>query len=252
VISMPTLRTYLRYVLPPVAVLALPLAYTCTPAQTGGGSPAFAESGVRLVAEGNANGAVACARCPGFDGASDGSGAFPILAQQSAAYLNKQLHDYASGARDNAIMSTIAKRLTPQEMYAVSQYYQAQRPDLPLKNTRDQNAVSRGEELAYTGQLSPRVQSCVSCHGPEGRGEPPTVPYLAGQYPSYIRGQLEAYRRGYRVNPQMGVIGHNVSRQDAAAVAAYFGQLSIPNTVTESTHAPAQATSSARRPSKSR
>jgi cytochrome c553 len=252
VISMLTLQTCSRYALLPVAAAALTLFCVSLLSQTGDAAPALAQVGAHLVAEGNANGAVACARCHGFDGASDGSGAFPILARQSVTYLNKQLHDYASGARDNAVMSNIAKRLTPQEMYAVSQYYQSRSPDLPLKSTRDQTTVSRGEELAYTGQLSPRIQSCVSCHGPEGRGEPPTVPYLAGQYPSYIRGQLEAYRRGYRVNPQMGIIGHNLSKQDAAAVAAYFGQLSIPNIVTESIHVPAQATSSTRPTSKSR
>jgi len=249
---MPTLRTYLRHALPLAAVVALPLVYIGSLAQTGGEEPALIQAGARLVAEGNGNGTVACARCHGFDGASDGSGAFPILARQSAAYLNKQLHDYASGARDNAVMSNIAKRLTPQEMNAVSLYYQSRRPDLLLKSTRNQAAVSRGEELAYIGQLSPRVQSCVSCHGPEGRGEPPSVPYLSGQYQSYIRGQLEAYRRGFRVNPQMGVIGHNLSRQDAEAVAAYFSQLSIPNLTTEPTHGPTQAVSTARTPSTSR
>ena len=251
-ISMPTLRTYLRYALPPVAVIALPLICISSLAQKGGEAPALEQAGARLVAEGNANKAIACARCHGFDGASDGSGAFPILARQSAAYLNKQLHDYASGTRDNAVMSNIASRLTSQEMYAVSQYYQSRRPDLPLKSAHDQTTFSRGEELAYTGQLSPRIQSCVSCHGPEGRGEPPSVPYLSGQYQSYIRGQLEAYRRGYRVNPQMGVIGHNLSRQDATAVASYFSQLSIPNLTTESTHGPAEAASSVRSSSKSR
>jgi cytochrome c553 len=252
VIPMTTLRTCIRYALAPIATVAIAVASSSALAQTAGAAPTMAEAGPRLVAEGNASGAVACARCHGFDGASDGSGAFPILARQSATYLNKQLHDYASGIRDNAVMGNIAKRLTTQEMYEVSEYYQSRRPDLPLKSVHDEATLARGEDLAYRGQLNPRVQACVSCHGPEGKGEPPTVPYLSGQYQSYLRGQLEAYRRGYRVNPQMSVIGHNLSQQDAAAVAAYFSQLSLPNSATESTHGPEQAASSARPPSKSR
>ena len=55
--------------------------------------------GAEIVAHGTSAGAVACARCHGFDGLSDGSGAFPILANQSADYLSKQLRDFASGTR---------------------------------------------------------------------------------------------------------------------------------------------------------
>ena len=43
----------------------------------------------------------------------------PRLAGQSADYLQKQLNDYATGARatgPNGIMPTIAKRLSPDDM----------------------------------------------------------------------------------------------------------------------------------------
>src|SRR5271169_5546680 len=78
---------------------------------------------VRIVAEGTTRGAVACARCHGFDGASDGSGAFPRLDGQSAQYLAEQLRHFASGARQNALMQPIAKGLKDDEIEAVSQYY---------------------------------------------------------------------------------------------------------------------------------
>ena len=54
-------------------------------------------------------GAPACAQCHAFNGGSDGSGAFPRIAGQSAYYLGKQLRDFTSGVRANAIMSPIAK-----------------------------------------------------------------------------------------------------------------------------------------------
>jgi cytochrome c553 len=137
-------------------------------------------------------------------------------------------------------MSNIARNLDPKEMEAVAEYYYTRRPDLQVHRVHDAAALQRGEELAIVGQLAPRVQACISCHGPQGMGEPPTVPYLAGQYQRYIQAQLEAYRRGDRVNPQMGVIGHNLSKQDAAAVAAYFDQLTIPAPAPESPYGKAK------------
>ena len=79
--------------------------------------------GAQIVAQGTARGAVACARCHGFDGASDGSGAFPRLDGQSPQYLAEQLRHFASGARQNALMQPIAKGLKDDEIAAVAQYY---------------------------------------------------------------------------------------------------------------------------------
>jgi cytochrome c553 len=46
--------------------------------------------GAVIVAQGTAAGAPGCARCHAFNGVSDGSGAFPRIAGQSAYYLAKQ------------------------------------------------------------------------------------------------------------------------------------------------------------------
>ena len=72
--------------------------------------PADAKHGAVIVAQGTATGAPACAQCHAFSGASDGSGAFPRVAGQPASYLSRQLQDFSSGARANAVMSPIAKR----------------------------------------------------------------------------------------------------------------------------------------------
>src|ERR1700723_1194632 len=71
--------------------------------------------GAQIVAQGTTRGAVACARCHGFDGASDGSGAFPRLDGQSAQYLAEQLRHFASGHRQNALMQPIPKGLKDDE-----------------------------------------------------------------------------------------------------------------------------------------
>jgi cytochrome c553 len=184
-----------------------------------------AQLGAQVVAQGTTNGVVACARCHGFDGAADGSGAFPKLAGQSLQYLAQELRAYASGDRQNALMQSIAKGLSAGEIDAVAQYY-AGIPTISLPS-RPQSAqlIARGERLAKVGDIAVRIQACESCHGPNGQGEPPTVPYLAGQYSHYISLQIQMFRKGYRKSDQMKDPSLNLSDQDVAAVAAYFEQL---------------------------
>ena len=93
-----------------------------------------ARRGAVIAAQGTPAGAPACAQCHAFNGASDGSGAFPRIAGQSAYYLAGQLRDFASGVRTNAIMSPIAKALSPDDVADVAAYYAGvDAPFLPLK-----------------------------------------------------------------------------------------------------------------------
>jgi cytochrome c553 len=126
-------------------------------------------------------------------------------------------------------MSSIAKSLTDEEMQSVAQYYAAARPTLPVKRQGQPDLVARGQYIATEGNLPNRVQACISCHGPNGNGEPPAVPYLSGQYKHYIQVQLLTFKKGYRKDVQMGNVGHRVSDEEAAAVATYFDQLPLPN-----------------------
>jgi cytochrome c553 len=185
--------------------------------------------GAQIVAQGTARGAVACARCHGFDGASDGSGAFPRLDGQSQQYLAAQLRHFASGHRQNALMQPIAKGLNDDEIDAVAQYYASLHAvSFPPRPVSEQ-VRDLGKRVAEVGDLSVRVQACESCHGPNGEGEPIAgVPYLGGQYSHYIRLQIQVFRQGYRKSEQMLVPAHNLSEQDIIAVAAYFEQTSRP------------------------
>ena len=171
---------------------------------------------------------MACARCHAFDGAADGSGAFPALAGQTAHYLVHQLQNYASGQRRNAIMESIAKRLTPDEMESVAQYYANTNPPSIPRRPASPDLVALGKQLALFGDATTRVQNCVSCHGPNGEGEPPTVPYLAGQYKHYIQVQIAMFNKGYRTAEQMARVAHQMPEQHIEAIAAYFDQLLRP------------------------
>jgi cytochrome c553 len=210
------------------AVLAL---YVAARGQTTGNSSKAANSALaaQIVSQGTPRGAVACARCHGYDGASDGSGAFPALAGQSATYLANQLRHYASGERQNAIMGSIAKGLNQEETQAVALYYAHATPPAIARHARSADLVARGKQFALVGDASARVQNCIGCHGPNGEGQPPSVPFLAGQYQAYIRLQLLMFQKGYRKSAPMQDVAHNLPAPHAEAIAAYFEQLQLPS-----------------------
>ncbi len=186
-----------------------------------------AKHGAVIAAQGTPTGAPPCSQCHAFNGVSDASGAFPRIAGQPAYYLAQQLRDFASGVRTSALMTPIAKALslTPDSIADAAAYYASQNaPFLPLKPAAPA-LVKRGEELAKAG--GPDGLHCDNCHGPGGSGEPPVIPYLAGQYAHYIAFTLQMWRKGFRTNSPdaMAVIAKKLDDQDLAAVAAYYQQV---------------------------
>jgi cytochrome c553 len=185
--------------------------------------------GAVIVAQGTATGATACAQCHAFNGASDGSGAFPRIAGQSVYYLATQLHDYSSGVRMNAIMSPIAKALSPDDIADVSAYYSRIEAPFPPLKAPDAALVKKGEEIARQGDSTRGIQSCNRCHGPSGVGESPAIPYLEGQYAHYTAFTLQMWQQGYRKNSAdaMEVMAKKLNEQETAAVGAYYQQAPI-------------------------
>ena len=85
------------------------------------------EAGAKIYRAGNDNGAPACSGCHGPAGAGMAAANFPGLGGQSAAYVEKQLKDFRSGARSNdlnGMMSGVASRLSDKDIAAVAQYIQ--------------------------------------------------------------------------------------------------------------------------------
>jgi cytochrome c553 len=219
--------TFRRPLLAGAAAVLGPLGVITLVQAQSGGHPADAKRGAVIVAQGTATGAPPCAQCHAFNGVSDASGAFPRLAGQSAYYLAGQLRDFASGVRASAIMSPIAKALSPEDIADVATYYASVvAPFLPLK-AADAALVKRGEELAKVGSAERQIQNCDNCHGPDGAGEPPAIPYLAEQYAHYIAFTLQMWRQGFRKNSPdaMAVIAKKLDEQEIAAVAAYYQQV---------------------------
>ena len=180
--------------------------------------------GAAIATHGVAPGVPACAQC--HNTGPVGGGAFPRIAGLSAYYLDKQMHDFSSGIRTNAIMTPIAKGLSPAQMADLAAYYAGVAGPFSPLSIGDPTLVKRGEQLAKIGDASKNLQSCDDCHGPDGAGEPPAIPYLAGQYSQYIAAQLKTWQLGSRKSDPntMAYIAKRLDDQDVVAVAAYFQQ----------------------------
>lgn len=98
------------------------------------------EIGQKLYRAGDAGrGIPACAACHGPEGRGNAQASWPQVRAQHADYVVNQLNNYAQDKRytavpgqpavgaNAAIMATIAKRLTPQEIAAVANYIQGLR-----------------------------------------------------------------------------------------------------------------------------
>jgi cytochrome c553 len=207
--------------------VAVSLAWKASAQVHGGAREPDAKHGAVIAAQGTPNGAPACAQCHAFNGVSDGSGAFPRIAGQSAYYLTKQLRDFTSGIRVNAIMTPVAGALTADDIADVAAYYAGiEAPFLPLRRP-DSALIKQGEELAKVGSAASGIQGCDNCHGISGAGEPPAIPYLAGQYASYIALEWQMWRHGFRKSSPgaMACLAEHLNDQEIAAAAAYYEQV---------------------------
>lgn len=183
--------------------------------------------GADIAANGVGDTVPACAGCHAQNGIADGSGAFPRLAGQSAWYMARQFADYASGARNSALMAPIAKALSAADGAAVAAYYASADGPFLFNKRADAALVERGRQLARIGDQAKALPACNNCHGPGGTGEFPAIPYLAGQYADYTILQLQMWQSGSRKDSAdaMADIAKRLSEQDMAAVAAYYQQL---------------------------
>lgn len=96
--------------------------------QTGKADPDLVALGERIYRGGNsATGVAACVGCHGPTGTGNPAAKFPALAGQHAAYVEKQLKAFRSGARSNdagKMMRNIAAKMTDEEIKAVASYIQ--------------------------------------------------------------------------------------------------------------------------------
>ncbi|GBL32724.1 cytochrome c4 [Methylophilaceae bacterium] len=163
-----------------------------------------------------------CAACHGVDGNSAIS-ANPKLSGQHPEYLYKQLTNFKSGARANAVMSGMAGMLSDADMHLVAEYYSKQ--TLSLGQAKINGSGSLGEKIYRAGIQANAVPACASCHGPTGDGLPVKYPRLGGQHTEYVLNQLRQFRLGARANDEakvMRTIAAKLTDQEMEAVADYI------------------------------
>lgn len=185
----------------------------------------FRQSGELIALSGGQAGASnACFTCHGLDGSGNGAGA-PRLAGLHPGYLERQLQAYADGRRRHPEMEWIARRLSPRDRRWVSGFYGALSFEAPGAASIHQG---EGHRLYVRGDPDRNIPPCAECHGLQGQGLGPANPALAGQPESYLREQLEKWRRSERrTDPGnvMQYISRKLTPRQAAAVSAYAAAL---------------------------
>ena len=175
------------------------------------------------VAKGEASYTAVCAACHGVDGNS-GSPANPKLAQQHPDYIVKQLQEFKSGKRANAIMSGMVAALSEDDMKNIAAYVGSKKSQANF--AKDKDLVVLGERIYRGGIADRQVPACSGCHAPNGAGIPAQYPRLSGQHADYTTAQLTAFRDGLRKNSaQMTGVSAKMNDREIKAVSDYIAGL---------------------------
>lgn len=202
----------------------------------------FAIDGESIMIHGGENPvATPCISCHAPDGKGMPASGFPRLSGLPEAYIEKQLYDFRSGNRQNAIMQPIATALSTQEIASVANAY-ATRPKVNVnrKNT-EAPTLGSGSWIAQRGEWRKNIPECNLCHGPDGVGVGNSFPPLAGQSPLYLESQLKAWKGEThnvgknknssgptRHNDPNGLMQHiaaSLTDAQIQSVSEYFGSL---------------------------
>ena len=167
---------------------------------------------------------VTCSACHGQDG--NGVEALPMqprLAGQHAEYTAKQLKDYQSKARENAIMAPMVAALSEEDINDISAYYASLKGAI---GSSSPDTLEAGEKLYRAGNAKTGLAACMACHGPSGRGNPAAkYPSLNGQWSEYTKVQLMAFKSEARANDLNSVmrdVATKMSNEEIEAVSNYI------------------------------
>lgn len=203
--------------------LALPLSFALCMLVAGSATAAEAKPAFKPdLVKGQAL-AATCLACHTADG-SRGTPANPILQGQHPEYLVKQLTEFKSGKRKNAVMMGMAATLSDEDMRHVSAFYANKKAKPGFAQNKDTLAL--GEQIYRGGIVSKQVPACAGCHSPNGAGIPAQYPALRGQHAEYTEAQLLTFRSGARGNnAQMMTIAAKMNEGEIKAVSDYIAGL---------------------------
>jgi len=201
-------------------ITALTAAFVAGSALAAGPAPQAAKPD---LAKGEAIYSAACVACHAADGNS-GTPVNPKLAQQHPEYLLKQLQEFKSGKRANAVMSGMVAGLSNEDMRNIS-YWLASKQAKP-GFAKEKDTVAWGERIYRGGIPDRQIAACASCHSPNGAGMPAQYPRLSGQHADYTAAQLVQFREGVRKNNlQMTQVAAKMNDREIKAVSDYIAGL---------------------------
>ena len=175
------------------------------------------------AANGGALYGAVCTSCHGADGNS-GAPIYPKLAQQHPEYIAKQLVEYKSGKRANAIMSGMAAALSEEDARNIGAFLASKTAKPGF--AKDKDLATLGEKIYRGGIADRQIPACAGCHSPTGAGIPSQYPRLAGQHAEYTTSQLTQFRDGVRLNSlQMGQVAAKLNDKEIKALADYIAGL---------------------------
>ena len=101
-----------------------------------------------------------------------------------------------------------------------------------------QNAIALALVLVGTPALAqdeyaairPKLETCFTCHGPNGAATQAEIPILAGQELYYIYVQLKDFAAGRRQDPVMTDIAKDLGKDEMQTIAKFFSEQAWPRT----------------------
>ena len=165
---------------------------------------------------------ILCGHCHGVDGNSLKAD-IPNLAGQNTAYIVEQIGKFASGARKNFVMQTLASNFTFKDKVNLALYFSSQE----VKPREVDPALAAVGERIYRNV-------CFRCHGPDGKGEEGYA-RLAGQRVEYVQMTLKRFRANAnktadvldvkRSNANMEQVTATLSDEDIEGLSHYIAML---------------------------
>jgi cytochrome c553 len=168
-----------------------------------------------------------CQGCHGTDGNSINP-QWPSLASQHSGYLIKQINDFQSAKRKDALMNSMVAGLSKTDVADIVAYFSSMKIKT-ASGSDDHKTIAIGEKIFKGGNSYNGVPACSACHGPNGVGNGPSkFPYLAGQQMEYLIKTMNDFKSGARnndPNEMMRNIAEKMSENEIKSVSIYIANM---------------------------
>jgi cytochrome c553 len=152
-----------------------------------------------------------CASCHGQNGQPANANT-PVIWGQQSNYLYKELHDYHSGDRDNAIMKSIVQPFSLEDLRKVANDFAGK-------------TWPAGQGGGAAASPPEGIAMCKACHGQNFEGGAP-APRLAGLSYEYLIGAMNGFAHGQRTNNgDMPKFMKDLTDSQRDAIAHYLSAL---------------------------